>query len=140
MNPNRRQFIKMLAATGGVVGLAGAAGLGRNHVARFGRDKISRRQILRSPFAGLDQRQFPARARGKNELHTPTNEVAMPTKIALAPEQLPSCERFSKRSNEITYIRLNTQTPCPPRGAVPVNARKDRAIWVPAIMRGRSES
>jgi hypothetical protein len=57
----------------------------------------------------------------------------MPTKFELALERLLGYERFFTRS-KITYIRLNSQTPCPPRGAarhavavqrrlIPVNPR-----------------
>jgi hypothetical protein len=45
----------------------------------------------------------------------------MPRNLTLA--QLLGYERFHcKEESKLTYIRLNTQTPCPPRGAVPVNS------------------
>jgi hypothetical protein len=33
--------------------------------------------------------------------------------------------RTRHKEAKLTYIKLNIQTPCPPRGAVPVNTRQD---------------
>src|ERR1041385_1359550 len=62
-------------------------------------------------------------ARFNCELHTPTIARPMPGLSDWTLEQLLSCERFQIEA-KIAYISLNTQTPCPPRGAVPVNQRR----------------
>ena len=54
---------------------------------------------------------------GQIERHTPTIARAVPAKNDLALGQLLGYEP----SESLTYIRLNIQTPCPPRGAVPVH-------------------
>ena len=43
----------------------------------------------------------------------------MPMNLTLA--QLLGYERFSRNEAKLAYIKLNIQTLCPPRGAVPVN-------------------
>jgi hypothetical protein len=58
--------------------------------------------------------------RRKFELDTPTNTRSMPTKNDLALKWLLGYERFPSEA-KLTYVKLNSQTPCPPRGAVPVN-------------------
>ena len=45
------------------------------------------------------------------------------------PAEINRCDSFSvtnasRSEGKLTYIRLNIQTPCPPRGAVPVNSRR----------------
>src|ERR1041385_3585091 len=53
-----------------------------------------------------------------NEPHTPTKARAVPTKInAAAASQL----RTLHIRRKAHLLKLNSQTPCPPRGAVPVN-------------------
>src|SRR5882724_9712736 len=49
------------------------------------------------------------------ELYTPTIATLLPRKIASRLRTL------LKNEAKMTYVRLNSQTPCPPRGAVPVN-------------------
>jgi len=40
--------------------------------------------------------------------------------------------RMRHKEAKLTYIRLNTQTPCPPRGAVPVNQGRGERFFHPA--------
>lgn len=53
-------------------------------------------------------------------------EPHTPTKARTVPEDLNAGHSFSamntsRRRVKLAYFKLNTQTPCPPRGAVPVN-------------------
>ena len=57
--------------------------------------------------------------RYRNEPYTPTIARMMPTKIKRRDSF--SVTNASQNEAKLTYIRLNRQTPCPPRGAVPVN-------------------
>jgi len=53
----------------------------------------------------------------------------MPCDLTLA--QLLDCERLSREA-KLIYVLLNTQTPCPPRGAVPVNT----GAWLGVVSLG----
>jgi YD repeat-containing protein len=54
----------------------------------------------------------------KFELYTPTIARRVPMKLNAGTA---SRLRTQHKEGKLTYIRLNIQTPCPPRGAVPVN-------------------
>ena len=58
-------------------------------------------------------------APGKNEPHTPTIAPMVPTIYERWGSF--SATNASQSEAKLAYIRLNSQTPCPPRGAVPVN-------------------
>src|SRR6266700_6147795 len=55
----------------------------------------------------------------QNELDTPTIARRVPTVYERWDSF--SVTNASSLEAKITYVKLNTQTPCPPRGAVPVN-------------------
>lgn len=54
-----------------------------------------------------------------NGPHTPTIARVMPKRIERWDSF--SATNASPSEAKLTYVRLNSQTPCPPRGAVPVN-------------------
>jgi hypothetical protein len=56
------------------------------------------------------------------EPHTPTRARVMPMGIRRWNSFSPT--NASQSEAKIGYVELNTQTPCPPRGAVPVNSRR----------------
>jgi hypothetical protein len=62
------------------------------------------------------------RSRLENELDTPTIARVLPMKMERWNSF--SATNASQSEAKLAYIRLNIQTPCPPRGAVPVNQRR----------------
>src|SRR6266567_2983895 len=63
----------------------------------------------------------------KSEPYTPTIAPMVPTNL-LTLGQLLGYERPSSGA-KLAYVRLNSQTPCPPRGAVPVNQGCSRRLF-----------
>src|SRR5881628_1263283 len=65
--------------------------------------------------------------RGKYELDTPTIALVVPMNFERWDSF--SVANASRIEAKLTYVRLNTQTPCPPRGAVPVNQGRSRRLF-----------
>ena len=77
------------------------------------------------PGSGQSHRQDRGKA---NEPHTPTNARRVPAKMIRRRGSF-SVTNATRKEAKVTYIRLNTQTPCPPRGTVPVNQGRDWEIF-----------
>jgi hypothetical protein len=72
---------------------------------------VERFDAALSQIAGLNDPQA-------YELYAPTIARMVPARKRWGSF---SARNISQSEAKIAYIRLNTQTPCPPRGAVPVN-------------------
>jgi hypothetical protein len=63
----------------------------------------------------------------RSEPHTPTLALGMPMRFERGDSF--SATNPSRREGKLTYMRLNTQTPCPPCDAVPVNRGRYRRLF-----------
>src|SRR5881397_3618053 len=70
---------------------------------------------------------YDRRARLTYELYTPTIALVVPVNFERWDSF--SVANTSRIEAKLTYVRLNTQTPCPPRGAVPVNQGRSRRLF-----------
>ncbi len=73
-------------------------------------------------FSATNARSTRSKARlHQTKLDTPTIAPALPMHFRRRPSF--SATNTSRREAKLAYVSPNSQTPCPPRGAVPVNPR-----------------